>query len=231
MAKELKIVKVIGYSVYPNLNIEKDGVKVERQVFECKDTGKSYVVLLDEDKQTLSSRFSLYNGIIPKDKCEKASPYYNRYAFDERMYMFTTDFDNEREFVEHGISTYYTLRCTKLEEELKRVRDVRAKALDAAKEQGFIDNKVDDIEEMRWLDWTPVTQREIDLTPSENKKEPVSVCDKILEQKESTNPCDWCTHGCGSNTCPIKNCYSWSRFNPIEGTPLFIEQKTDGIDW
>ena len=50
MAKELKIVKVIGYSVYPNLNIEKDGVKVKRQVFECKDTGKSYVVLSDEDK-------------------------------------------------------------------------------------------------------------------------------------------------------------------------------------
>ena len=73
------------------------------------------------------------------------------------------------------------------------------------------------------MDWTPVTQRGVDSTPNESKKEPA--------KNESTNPCDWCTHGHGVKTCSIKACYGWSRFDPIEGTPLFIEQKTDGIDW
>lgn len=138
MVKELKIVKVIGYSVYPVSSIEKSDiekykVKVVRHVFDCKDTGKSYVVLSPEDKQELSSQFSLYNGIIPKDRCEKAFPHYSRYDFDERMHMFTVDFDNEYEFVEREIDTYYAERCAELEKDLERIRDIRARALDCTK--------------------------------------------------------------------------------------------------
>ena len=166
----------------------------------------------------------MYNGIIPKDKCEKASPYYNRYEFDERMYMFTTDFDNEREFVEREISAYYTERCTKIETELKRIRDIRAKALDTAKENGFVDGKVD--KNIKKLD-AAMSAAGIGFASDENKKKPA--------KNESTNPCDWCKHAYNKEMCPVSACYGWSRFDAVAGTPLFIKQKVDDMhdsfDW
>lgn len=54
-------------------------------------------------------------------------------------------------------------------------------------------------------------------------------CGADLQVKEdSTNPCDWCTRSIGDH-CNVKECIGWSRFNPIAGTPLFIEQKVDDM--